>query len=67
MSSFGMEEFLGRKEFGLPLPTLQCYVTELLVGVFSCVSHRTLATSSGAHALQVSLVKFHLKLQELLC
>lgn len=33
-----MEEFLGRKEFGLPLPTLQCYVTELLVGVFSCFS-----------------------------
>ena len=55
------------KEFRLHLPTLQWYIIELLVGIFSHVSHRILATSSRAHVLQVSLVKFCLKLQELLC
>lgn len=55
------------KEFRLHLPTLQWYIIELLVGIFSYVSHRILATSSGAHVLQVSSVKFCLKLQELLC
>lgn len=55
------------KEFRLHLPTLQCYIIELLVGIFFYVSHRVLATSSGAHVLQASLVKCHLKLQKLLC
>ena len=67
MRRSGMEEFLRKKKFRPHLPTLQCYIIELLVGIFFYVSHRVLATSSGAHVLQASLVKFHLKLQKLLC